>query len=621
MIDAVLPHFHFLRPDWFWALVPAVLLFLILRTRYARQSNWEQSIDRDLLPYLLDAPKSGSSKRPLVLMLIAWLLATVALAGPVWHKLPQPVHERQNALVVIMDLTRSMYAVDVDPNRLTRERQKLTDLLNERKEGVTGLVVFAGDAHAVTPLTDDPKNIEAMIPALAPEIMPAPGSRLAPALQRAYQLFKDGGAATGRILVMTDEIRDLARAEAVARAHREDYPVSVLAVGTAQGAPISADHLTPNGGYLRDKNGNLIIPKVNFANLEAFARQAGGRFSPMTVTDADLRYLLADKPMPGRDKFTTLHRDFDVWREEGPWLLLLLLPIAAFAFRRGWLWSLLPLMLMLHSRPAEASIWEDLWKTPDQQGSAALKHGNAARAAQLFENKAWRATARYRNKDFADAAKTFASIDSSNGKYNLGNALAHQGHYEDAIKAYDKALAMNPHNADAAYNKKLLEKLLKQKKEQNKQGKQGKNKQQQHGKSGKGQQAQNNQKEQQQSGKSQSQQGDRQQQQNQQARAGDKKKQQSQSAAQRQAERQKEKAQREKEREAERGKKGKHGKQNKQQAAGDANHLTDEQRQAIQQWLRRVPDDPGGLLRRKFALQHQEEIEKGEIQPDETQNW
>lgn len=582
----------------------------------------------------MEAPRGKQSKLPVTLMLIGWLLATVALAGPVWHKLPEPVHQRQNALVVIMDLTRSMYAVDMQPNRLIRERRKLTDLLNERKEGTTALVVFAGDAHVVTPLTDDPNNIKVMIPALRPEIMPVPGSRLTPALKLAYQLFRNGGADDGRILVMTDQIRDMASAMALAHAHRNQYPVSVIAVGTAQGAPISAARLTPNGGYLRDRNGNLIIPKVNFGALQRFAQAAGGRFSRITLNDSDLRYVLPDTPLPGRAKYKTLQRDFDVWREEGPWLLLLLLPIAAFAFRRGWLWSLVPLLFVMHSGQAQASLWQDLWKTPYQQGSAALKRGDAKQAAQLFKNPAWRATAQYRSKDYAAAAKAFARMDTSNGKYNLGNALAHQGHYKAAIGAYDKALAMNPKNADAAYNKKLLEKLLKQrqqreqqqKKQGHKKGKQqhgkgsnGANRQQQHnGKSGQkpGEQSQ----QQQRQGHGQRQHeasGANRQQQGQQKKNRAQSQAEQQAARRRAAERKRE--QQAQARQAARGQKGKHGKRH--HMTGDNNHLTNEQRQAIRQWLRRVPDDPGGLLKRKFALQHEQEIQEGKIKPDDTQNY
>ena len=172
MTAEIFQQFHFLRPAWFYLLIPAVLLFLMFRLRQRMGSNWMRAIDPLLLPYLIDNSQQSSSRSPLVLALLAWLLAITALAGPVWQKTPQPVHEREDALVILMDLTRSMYATDVKPNRLVRARRKMLDLLKRRNEGVTGLIVYSGDAHTVSPLTDDAKTIAEMIPAVAPEIMP-----------------------------------------------------------------------------------------------------------------------------------------------------------------------------------------------------------------------------------------------------------------------------------------------------------------------------------------------------------------------------------------------------------------------------------------------------------------
>lgn len=596
----IIANFHFLRPAWFYALIPAIALFLVLRSRFARSSNWEKTIDADLLPYLLEVPGRQVRKNPMLLLLIAWILASIAMAGPVWQKTPQPVHEREDALVVILDLTRSMYAVDVKPNRLVRARRKLLDLLESRKEGVTALVVFAGDAHTVSPLTDDTRTIAEMVPALGPEIMPAPGSQLAPALQLAFRLFKDGGVASGRILIITDEIRDVAESQSIAREHRFDYPVSVLSVGTAEGAPISADHLEPDGGYLKDKNGALIIPRLDAASLQSFARVAGGRYSPMTLTDEDLDYLLADGPLPEQEQFRTLERDFDVWVEEGPWLLLLLLPLAALAFRRGWLW-MLPLIMILPSERADASWWNDLWQTRDQQAIEAMQSGDAAHAAELFDDPDWRATAHYRGKDYSGAAKTWANIDTGDGKYNLGNALARDGNYEEAIKAYDEALAKDPDDEDAAFNKKLVEQLL----QQQKQKQQQQNQQQQKNSGDRKNQDQQKQQDRQQDQGTQQDQG-----QQQQSEADKQKQREEQQKQQQQDNAQEDNEQKDKEQ------------AQQQQAKADDDSLSEEQRQALQQWLRRVPDDPGGLLRRKFEMQHRERLKEGRTGPDDTRsNW
>ena len=589
-LGEILANFHFVRPGWFYALIPAVLLFTVLRWRQSHHSNWERAIDLHLLPHLLDNPDKAVSKSPLTLMLAAWIIAVLALAGPVWQKKPQPIHEREDALVVLFDLTRSMLATDVKPNRLVRAKRKLIDLLGLREEGETALVVFAGDAHTVSPLTDDANTIMSLIPPLQPGLVPAPGSRLAPALQLAIQLFEDGGASSGRILIITDEIRDLVASQRVARQYRNRYPVSVLSVGTVEGAPVPFVRDGRTLGNLKDASGRLVVARLNPRGLEDFARLAGGRYAHATLADEDLGYLLADQPLLEDSQYRELERDYDIWLEQGPWLLLLLLPLAALAFRRGWLWCL-PLLLLVQPQPAQASFWDDLWQTRDQQGMAALDEQDPLGAATLFEHQGWRATANYRGEDYETAANEFAQIDSTDGRYNLGNALAKQGKFEEAIEAYEQALDMDPGNEDAAFNKALIEEMLEQQQQQQQQ-------QEQEGEGGDEQEQEQEQSQQQQSEEEEQQQQQQQQQGDEQQEEGE--------DEQQQAQQQGEEGEEEE-------------KQDEQGSEEEA--LLEEERQALQQWLRRVPDDPGGLLIRKFQQQHEERKKQGKGQNDTTADW
>ncbi len=580
---AIAQDFHFLRPEWLYALIPAVLMFALLGYRQGSSSNWARAIDPNLLPYLLDNPSGAKKKSPLHLLLAGWVLASLAMAGPVWVKTPQPVHEREDALIIIFDLTRSMYATDVKPNRLVRAQRKLKDLLKLRDEGVTGLVVYAGDAHTVTPLTDDTNTIIAMIPALKPEIMPAPGSNLAPALRRAIQLFRDAGVASGRILIITDEIRDAAEAQDIARDNRYSFPISVMAVGTPEGAPVRLMGNDVKEGYLKDSSGNLVIPRVDQGKLQAFAELAGGRYSTMTLTDDDLAYLLAEEPLLENETLREMERDFDVWFEEGPWLLLLLLPLASLAFRRGWIWCL-ALLLVMPQEKAQASLWDDLWQTRDQQAMNALKNNKAEEAAQLFEDPEWKGTALYKSENFDDAGKLFARIPSKEATYNLGNALARQGKLEEAIEAYSTVLEQQPDHEDAIFNKQLLEELLAQQQEQEQQNEDGEEGDQDEDKEKSDQQQ--SQDDEGESDKDESSNEDEQQ-----------------DGADEQGEEEKDKEQNAKEDEQDED-------ANQQMAQEDAK-LDEEEQQALQQWLRRVPDDPGGLLRRKFEQQYEDNIREG----------
>ena len=592
LIDQIVTNFHFLRPEWFYALIPAFLLFLLLRYRQSQHSNWERAIDPHLLEHILDNPDGQVSRSPLTLLFFTWILATIALAGPVWRETPQPVHEREDALIIVFDLSKSMLATDVKPDRLVRAKRKLIDLLELRDEGVTGLVVFAGDAHIVSPLTDDTNTIAAMIPALSPDIVPAPGSRLTNALERAVELFEQGGVTSGRILIITDEIRDVVSAQSIARHYRNAYPVSVMSVGTSEGAPVPLLAGRPESGFLKDSRGNLVIPKLDPASLKNFAELAGGRYSPMSLTDEDLEYLLAEQPLQTDQQLRELERDLDVWFEEGPWLLILLLPIASLAFRRGWIWCL-ALLIILPEEEAMAFEWVDLWQTKDQQALSAMTSGNPARAAQLFENDSWRATANYRSENFEEAANQYGQQNTTDGKYNLGNSLAKQGLLNEAIEAYDQALALDPENADAKFNKELLEELLKQQEQQQQQ--QDPN---------------------QENDKQDQQDQDQNQQENEDQDAEDKQDQ-DQADQEEQQQQQQQQQQQEQEQESD----SEQQEQEQQQASDEqTDPLDEEEKQALQQWLRRVPDDPGGLLRRKFEQQYQQRAREGKVSDNDTSN-
>ena len=584
--------FHFLRPEWFYALIPILLLFALLLYRQSQHTNWEKVIDSHLLQRLLGT-RPRVRKSPLTLLLLAWLVAVLALAGPAWRKTLEPVYEREDAVVVILDLTKSMLATDVKPNRLVRAKRKLIDLLELRTEGMTALIVFAGDAHTVTPLTDDTNAIKVMLPVLSPDILPSRGSQLTPALERAIELFHDAGVASGRILIMTDEVRDLAVAQSFVRQYHHAYPVSVMSVGTGAGAPVSRSQRTPAAGFLKDRAGNLVIPKVNEQRLQDFAQFAGGRYSPMTLTDEDLLYLLAEVPLSTElNPYIDADRDFDAWFEEGPWLLLLLLPLAAFAFRPGWVWSLTFLVIILPQGEAQALGWDDLWSSRDEQGMAALAEGHPLEAAAVFENQAWKASASYRGEDFEAAANQFGSIETTAGQYNLGNALAQQGRLEEAIEAYNKALAYTPDNEDAQFNKTLIEQILEQMQaaeaESGEEGEEGEAgdaaKQQQTADPDTGDSADK-----------------------QQAQAGEA---QDAQAAQEQAA----------------GQEGDESAAAQQLASEESPSETEllaaEERRALQQWLRRIPDDPGGLLQRKFQWQYDEHLRTGRITEDDAdKDW
>ncbi len=460
---SALAAFHWLRPWWLLALLPTGLLVLALWRRRSSAGDWQQVIDRALLPLLTTGENQPLQRWPLVLLAAGWLLAILALAGPSWQQLPQPVYQRQDALIIALDLSPSMYAQDLAPSRLEQAKREIRDILKRRQEGLTALIAYAGDAHVVVPLTDDTHTIELLLPALNPAMMPLAGSDPVPALQLAAELAGRSQAQRLQTLLITDGIyaSDFAAIDALVA--QTGMHLAVLGIGTAVGAPIPL----PQGGFLKNAAGEVIVARLDADALAQWSRREAYRYHTSDFSDTDIDELL--KPdaaaLPPDQQAAVPNAQFDQWRDAGPTLALLLLPLALLAFRRGWLLGF-ALVVLLPPPAAQALSWDDLWQRPDQQGRKALEQQQPQRAAELFEDPQWQGVARYRAGDYPGAAEAFAARDDSDGHYNRGNALARAGDLPGAVQAYQRALELQPDHADAAANKAAVEALLQQQQQQ-----------------------------------------------------------------------------------------------------------------------------------------------------------
>jgi len=576
--------FHFLRPEWLWAVPPVLACAVLLARRQLGAGSWQNVVQESLAPYVLSRSATRRSDYRWWLLGLCGVIAVIALAGPAWQRIEQPVFRSDQALVVALDLSRSMDAQDIAPSRLMRARLKILDMLERRRSGQTALVVYSANAFTVTPLTTDTDTIAALVNSLSTDIMPSRGSYPIAAISKGKQLLEQAGAVIGEVLLVTDGSSSPA-AERIARDLKESgYTLSVLAVGTSEGAPIPR----LSGGFVTDQSGNIAVPKLEERSLRRLAAAGGGRFSMLSTDDRDLDYLLSGEA--GMQQASDDSLSTDHWREEGPWLVLLLLPLAAMAFRRGWV-LLIALAVLPVSEPAYAATWDDLWLTKDQQAQKKLEEGAAADAVELFENSEWRAVAQYRAQDYADSARAFAESEDTRSLYNLGNAMARQGEFESAIDAYEQVLEIDPDNADAEYNRDLLAQVQEQQQSQQNEGDQ----QEQSDQQGEGEQSDD-------SGESDQENADSSAQSDSESQDGEASPRDEQDASQEDLEALQEELQRAAE----------EARQNEQMVQQqltpeelEALRREQEQEQAMEQWLRRIPNDPGGLLRRKFRYQYQ----------------
>lgn len=641
--------FHFLRPWWLLAVPFGVALIVRLFRMQARGGGWRRIVDRPLQPLVLsEAGTQAGHRWPLAAALAAWVLASVAMAGPAWERLPVPAFRSDEALVVVLDMSRSMDAADLEPSRLARAKLKLLSLLESRTSGQTGLVVFSSHAFTVTPLTTDNRTVAALVSALSTDIMPSQGTVIEAGLEKAASLLRQANVREGRMLLISD---GAASPDAISLASdlRDDgYELNVLGVGTQDGAPIPQQ----DGGFLTDGRGNVVVPRLDPRSLARLAEAGGGRFSPLTANDSDLERLLpvqqAGGVSAGADDD---ERVAEIWRDAGPWLALLLLPLLATGFRRGWVAVWLCALLIVPpgvgaQPPASAADggasaasderggswwgerWQSLWSRPDQRGAAAMDEERHARAAELFDDRQWRAAASYRAGDYADSAAALEGLDSASAHYNRGNALARDGRVEQAIAAYERALELEPDHDDARHNRDLLEELLDENQPEQ-QASSGEPEQQDPESPQDGEQGERSGDEQQ---ADDAQSGEPQQRRAQSPQDGGSSQGEPSDGADEEPAEQTADAEAGSEGsdapgEAEAEPEPREGRQAEADAQADAAGEDDVEQwasdQAAEQWLRRIEQDPGGLLRRKFLYQYQRRDQDGNPvwQGEETRPW
>lgn len=504
--DSFISNFHFIRP--FWLLAIFVLIPIIWQLKKLRfyQSPWQQLLPMHLSQVLVESSASPKSKTKsiteqgfLLKPLIIGLLSIIALAGPTWEKLPQPVYQTERGSVLIMDMSYSMFATDIKPNRLTRARFKAIDLLNKINEGDTGLIAYAGDAFVISPLTQDVKNIALLLPSLTPEIMPVPGANPLAALTLAHEMLINAGHLNGDIYWFTDDADNQEITDIYQWSTSYGHQLNILGIGTENGAPITL----PSGELLKDNSGAIVVPRLPSQKLKSLASRGNGNYQTIKNDDSDINNLIIHDKINKKNatEKQQSQQTGDQWQEQGAWLLLVVLPLMLSYFRRGGTLLMLPLTCLplltllsltlvsptsvaatsnesvdqtaIEPKSAWQKQWNNLWQTNDQQAQIHYNQQNYQDAANQFDNAQWQGSAHYKAGNYEAALEAFKKGEqgnSANALYNQGNALAQLQQYDQAIESYEKALSMDPDLQDAKENLEKIKQLQKQQQQQQQQG-------------------------------------------------------------------------------------------------------------------------------------------------------
>ena len=669
-INLFLSNFHFVRPFWFLAIFALLIVLWLLRKHRFHQSPWNNFLPQHLSQVLIEGAKNTSAgagqntlngQSFLVKPLLIGLLTIIALAGPVWQKLPQPVYQTERGSVLIMDMSYSMYATDIKPNRLTRARFKAIDLLNEINEGDTGLIAYAGDAFVISPLTQDIKNIELLLPSLTPEIMPELGSNPLAALTLAHEMLLNAGHLNGDIYWFTDDVDNEDLTDIYDWSNKFGHQLNILGIGSTNGAPITL----PSGELLKDNSGAIVVPRLPSQKLKSLASRGHGSYQTISNDDSDIENLmlshafnaLDNKSDDKNNKQQQSQQSGDQWQEQGVWLLALVLPLLLSYFRRGSAILLLPFTclpllsilsftlvspssfatqntkqvneptnkqeseqtsVMQTSTLAQTSqkIWQDLWQTNDQQAQQQYNQENYQGAAQKFDDSQWQGSAHYKAGDYQAALDAFQQGEqatNANSLYNQGNALAQMQQYEKALESYQQALEKDPDLQDAKDNiEKIKQQQKKQKQQQEKQQGEQSKKDQSKEEQSKEQEPQDNKDQQQQDSPGQDQQSPEQQKDS----AGEpqENEKQKQNKPQDSSETPPDKkAEQEQQQKNAQQQDKQQGEQDKEKTAAQiaAEQQAKETEQKHQQLLNKVTDDPYLLLRNKMQLEYQKRKQNG----------
>ena len=481
--------FHFSEPEWLWLLAAVPLLWMLYSLFYkggpVKDDRLKTFADPHLLPHLLEGSEGGAKKnsvwRSLMIWSLVWFCGVLAMAGPRWDYTEIEAFRPANALVVLLDLSRSMDVSDIKPSRLARARQEIEDI-SKLSQGLNiGLVAFANIAHLITPLTDDKVTLERLLPSIKTDLVYTRGSRLSPALHMARKMLENQKGEERHILVLSDggyEEPDGPIYRAIREITDNGMKVHVLALGTEQGGPVPDG----SGGYVRSYSGQ-VVSRIDTGRLKRIASDGQGVYRTASFNDEDTLAILGQIDI-NADESEDTRKLLRFWEERFYVFLfpclLLLLPL----FRRGVAFPALVIISLSLVSPAQAQDWRDLFLTKEQKGRQALEQKHYDEAEQIFEDEPYRrGVVEYKAGKYDEAEKSFEQVNrpevSQDAKYNQGNAQLMSGKLKEAIESYEKVLKDNPQHKDAQHNRDIAKKMLEHQQQQQDQQQQQHQQQQQ----------------------------------------------------------------------------------------------------------------------------------------------
>jgi Ca-activated chloride channel family protein len=466
LINQISNDFHLIRPELLWLLVPLFFLSLLLFRKSSSEDRWKKHLPEHLAQYLIIKGKENS-KLPRILMIILLLIMVFAVSGPTWREIDKGGVKSRSSLIIALDLSRSMLATDIQPNRLERAKSKIEDLLDLRIGMPSALVGFAGTAHTILHFTNDYNTIKYLLEYSSPGIMPVKGTGFKPLFNLADSLFKPFEL-PGAILILTDDLPESELNLVRQFAEESNTKIEFLLISTPGGAPIPVS----KNKFLKDENGKTVIPLLNTNSITRFAEIKNTRVNLITLDNSDLESVVSS--LKENIEFEKLKEEENrEWEDYGYWFMIPAVLLLLFWFRKGWVVSWIIVIYLLpgygcsfeksNDFEKEGFEFADLWFTSDQQGQNLFDDGDFVSAAEKFEDLYWKGVSYYMAKEYQLAAQTFYQLKTPQGYYNIGMCMAEMENWSEAIFAFEQALELNPDFKEAEHNLSEIKKLIPEK--------------------------------------------------------------------------------------------------------------------------------------------------------------
>ncbi len=288
--------FRLAHPEFIYlfALLPVFLICYWIMKRW-KKNALKRFGDINMIRKLFPDVSVSRPAIKFTLLLLAFTFLAAAVCGPLIGSKLEEVKRKGADIIIALDVSNSMRAEDIKPNRLERSKQAISRLIDKLQGDRIGLVVFAGDAYTQLPITTDYGAAKLFLSTIEPDIVPRQGTAIGAAIDMAGSAFSDSSRKHSAIVIITDgENHEDDAIDAAKKAAAEGIKIYTIGMGSPEGAPIPVYNNGARVGFKQDNNGQAVVTKLDASALEEIAEAGKGKFVRASNSDDGLDIILKE---------------------------------------------------------------------------------------------------------------------------------------------------------------------------------------------------------------------------------------------------------------------------------------------------------------------------------------